>query len=239
MPKVVKTLLQVKKLLKVATPNLLSRLRGLLGLEGSLVARHKEEPIVQIWVGLGNPGAKYAGHRHNIGFMAIDAIADDHNFSPEKKDFKSLTRTGTITADGRPVKVLLLKPQTFMNESGHAVRAAMNFYKVPLDKITVFHDELDIAPGKFRMKFGGGIAGHNGLRSIKQHCGGGDFWRVRMGIGHPGHKDKVASYVLSNFAKAEEAIRDDMANGSARYADILASENTELYQTRVSEYVRG
>ena len=194
---------------------------------------------MQIWVGLGNPGAKYIGHRHNIGFMAIDAVGDDHNFPPEKKDFKSLTRTGTITADGRPVKVLLLKPQTFMNESGHAVRAAMNFYKVPLDKVTVFHDELDIAPGKFRMKFGGGIAGHNGLRSIRQHCGGADYWRVRMGIGHPGHKDKVASYVLSNFAKAEEAVRDDMANGAARFADILASGNTELYQTRVSEYVRG
>ena len=194
---------------------------------------------MQIWVGLGNPGAKYSGHRHNIGFMAIDAIGDDHNFSPEKKDFKSLARTGTVINDGRPVKILLLKPQTFMNESGQAVRAAMNFYKVPLDKIVVFHDELDIAPGKFRMKFGGGIAGHNGLRSIRQHCGGADFWRVRMGIGHPGHKDKVSGYVLSNFAKAEEALRDDMANGASKYADILAGGDTELYQTRVSEYVRG
>ena len=222
----------------MATPNLISRLRGLLGLGGKL-ARDEREPIVQIWVGLGNPGAKYAGHRHNIGFMAIDAIGDDHNFSPEKTDFKSRVRMGTVLVDGSPVKTLLLKPQTFMNESGQAVRAAMNFYKVSLDKITVFHDELDIAPGKFRLKFGGGIAGHNGLRSIRQHCGGADFWRARMGIGHPGHKDKVSGYVLSNFAKSEDALRDDMCNGAARYADILASGDTDLYQMRVAEYVRG
>ena len=222
----------------MATPSLISRLRGLLGLEGKL-ARDEREPIVQIWVGLGNPGAKYAGHRHNIGFMAVDAIGDDHNFSPEKTDFKSRVRMGTVLVDSRPVKTLLLKPQTFMNESGQAVRAAMNFYKVPLDKVTVFHDELDIAPGKFRLKFGGGIAGHNGLRSIRQHCGGADFWRARMGIGHPGHKDKDSGYVLSNFAKSEDAVRDDMCNGAARYADILASGDTDLYQMRVAEYVRG
>ena len=233
-----KALKAKKQLLKVATPSLISRLRGLLGLEGKL-ARDEREPIVQIWVGLGNPGAKYAGHRHNIGFMAVDAIGDDHNFSPEKTDFKSRVRMGTVLVDSRPVKTLLLKPQTFMNESGQAVRAAMNFYKVPLDKVTVFHDELDIAPGKFRLKFGGGIAGHNGLRSIRQHCGGADFWRVRMGIGHPGHKDKVSGYVLSNFAKSEDAVRDDMCNGAARYADILASGDTDLYQMRVAEYVRG
>ena len=233
-----KALKAKKQLLKVATPSLISRLRGLLGLEGKL-ARDEREPIVQIWVGLGNPGAKYAGHRHNIGFMAVDAIGDDHNFSPEKTDFKSRVRMGTVLVDSRPVKTLLLKPQTFMNESGQAVRAAMNFYKVPLDKVTVFHDELDIAPGKFRLKFGGGIAGHNGLRSIRQHCGGADFWRARMGIGHPGHKDKVSGYVLSNFAKSEDAVRDDMCNGAARYADILASGDTDLYQMRVAEYVRG
>ncbi len=207
--------------------------------EGNHALLDKREPILQIWVGLGNPGGKYSGHRHNIGFMAIDAIGDDHNFSSEKKDFKSLARSGSLSVDGRPVKTLLLKPQTFMNESGLAVRAAMNFYKVPLDKVFVFHDELDIAPGKFRLKFGGGIAGHNGLRSIRQHCGGAGFWRVRMGIGHPGHKDRVSGYVLSDFAKAEHDIRDDMMNGAARYADILAGGNTELYQTRVSEYIRG
>lgn len=191
-----------------------------------------------LWVGLGNPGGKYTGNRHNIGFMAIDAIGDDHHFSSEKKNFKGLTREGQIIVDGRPIKVLLLKPTTFMNESGQSVRAAMSFYKIPLDKVVVFHDELDLAPGKFRHKLGGGIAGHNGLRSIKQHCGGAEFRRIRMGIGHPGHKDKVSSYVLSDFAKSELNIRDDMLNGTAKYADILASENFELYQTRVSEYIK-
>ncbi|MEP1231018.1 MAG: aminoacyl-tRNA hydrolase, partial [Litorimonas sp.] len=149
-----------------------------------------------LWVGLGNPGAQYSGHRHNIGFMAIDAIGDDHNFSPEKNQFTGLTRQGTINVDGLPIKVLLLKPMTFMNESGQSVQKAMGFYKIPPTSLTVFHDELDIAHGKFRMKLGGGIAGHNGLRSIRQLCGGDNFWRVRMGIGHPGHKDRVSSYVL-------------------------------------------
>ena len=189
-----------------------------------------------LWVGLGNPGAKYAGHRHNIGFMAIDAIGDDHNFPKEKTQFQGLTRTDTISVDGRPVKVLLLKPTTFMNESGRSVQKAMQFFKIPLDNVTVFHDELDIAPGKFRMKVGGGIAGHNGLRSIKQHCGN-EFARARMGIGHPGHKDKVSGYVLSDFAKAEHNMRDDMINGSARYADLLAGGQADLYQTRVAEYI--
>ena len=189
-----------------------------------------------LWVGLGNPGAKYAGHRHNIGFMAIDAIGDDHNFPKEKTQFQGLTRTGTISVDGRPVKVLLLKPTTFMNESGRSVQKAMQFFKIPLDNVTVFHDELDIAPGKFRMKVGGGIAGHNGLRSIKQHCGN-EFQRARMGIGHPGQKDKVSGYVLSDFTKAEHNMRDDMINGSARYADLLAGGQADLYQTRVAEYI--
>ena len=194
------------------------------------------EPDMLLWVGLGNPGAKYAGHRHNIGFMAIDAIGDDHNFPKEKTQFQGLTRTGTISVDGRPVKVLLLKPTTFMNESGQSVQKAMQFYKIPLENVTVFHDELDIDAGKFRLKIGGGIAGHNGLRSIKQHCGN-EFRRVRMGIGHPGHKDKVSGYVLSDFAKAEHNMRDDMINGSARYADLLAGGQADLYQTRVAEYI--
>ena len=189
---------------------------------------------MQIWVGLGNPGAKYAGHRHNIGFMAIDAVGDDHNFSPAKTQFKGLARTGMIGTQ----KILLLKPTTFMNESGQSVQAAMQFYKVPLDQITVFHDELDIAPGKFRLKIGGGIAGHNGLRSIKQHCGN-EFQRARMGIGHPGHKDRVSGYVLSDFAKAEHGLRDDMCNGVSRYADLLAGGQADLFQTRVSEYING
>lgn len=185
-----------------------------------------------LWVGLGNPGEKYAGHRHNIGFMAIDAIGDVHGFSPEKARFKGLTREGTILSDGRPVKVLLLKPMTFMNESGRAVQQAMQFYKIPLDKVTVFHDELDLAPGKFRMKTGGGIAGHNGLRSIRQSVGA-DFHRARLGIGHPGHKDRVHSYVLSNFAKSEQNWVADMMDALARAADLLASGIKDKYQTKV------
>jgi len=159
-----------------------------------------------LWIGLGNPGAKYAGNRHNIGFMVMDAIGDDHNFPPYKSQFKGMTRQGLIGGK----KVMLLKPMTFMNESGQSVQAAMSFYKIPLENVTVFHDELDLSPGKFRMKTGGGIAGHNGLRSIRQHCGE-DFQRVRLGIGHPGHKDKVHSYVLSDFAKAEHGLRDDIS----------------------------
>ena len=191
-----------------------------------------------LWVGLGNPGAKYAGNRHNIGFLTIDAIGDDHHFPKEKSQFKGMVRSGTITADGRPVKVLLLKPMTFMNESGQSVQQAMQFYKIPLENVTVFHDELDLAPGKFRMKTGGGIAGHNGLRSIRQHCGK-EFHRARLGIGHPGHKDRVHSYVLSDFAKAEHGLRDDICDGTARYADLLAAGNRELFQTRVTEYIKG
>lgn len=185
-----------------------------------------------LWVGLGNPGEKYAGHRHNIGFMAIDAIGEAHGFSAEKARFKGLAREGTIMSEGRPVKVLLLKPTTFMNESGRSVQHAMQFYKIPLDNVTVFHDELDLAPGKFRMKTGGGIAGHNGLRSIRQ-CVGENFHRARLGIGHPGHKDKVHSYVLSNFVKSEHNWVADMMEALARAADLLAAGGKDKYQTKV------
>ena len=185
-----------------------------------------------LWVGLGNPGEKYAGNRHNIGFMAIDAIADYHGFSSEKVKFKSLVSDGTVMTGGRPVKVLLLKPMTYMNESGLAVQQAVQFYKIPLDNVTVFHDELDLAPGKFRMKTGGGIAGHNGLRSIRQHCGE-EFHRARLGIGHPGHKDKVHSYVLSDFAKDEKNWVADFMDALARAADELALGGCDKYQSKV------
>lgn len=190
----------------------------------------------RLWVGLGNPGAKYAGHRHNIGFMAVEEIARSHHFPPFKSKFQGLASEGLISIDGKPVKVLLLKPTTFMNESGRSVQAAVKFYKIPLEHIVVFHDELDIAPGKFRMKTGGGIAGHNGLRSIRQHIGE-NFHRGRLGIGHPGHKDKVHGYVLSDFAKSETAMRNAMCDGIARYADLLANDKRDLFQTRVMEYV--
>lgn len=188
---------------------------------------------MKLWVGLGNPGAKHALDRHNIGFMVVDAIADDHGFGSEQAKFSGLVRSGNIGGE----KVLILKPTTFMNKSGVAVQKAMAFYKIPLDQVTVFHDELDIAPGKVRVKMGGGLAGHNGLRSINQMCGGPDFERIRLGIGHPGHKDRVSGYVLSGFAKDEINIRDDMCNGIARYADMLAQGDVELFQTRAAEYI--
>ena len=187
----------------------------------------------QIWVGLGNPGAKHALERHNIGSMVVDGVADDSGFGPEAAKFSGLVRSGRLGDQ----KVLILKPTTFMNKSGVSVQKAMAFYKVPLERVTVFHDELDIAPGKVRVKMGGGLAGHNGLRSINQMCGGPDFRRVRLGIGHPGHKDLVSGYVLKGFAKDEHDMRDDMINACARYADLLAGGDADVFQTRVAEYV--
>lgn len=186
-----------------------------------------------LWVGLGNPGEKYAGHRHNIGFMAIDEIARTHNFSPFKSKFEALASEGTLVVDGRSTKVLLLKPMTFMNESGRSVQKAAQFYKIALENIVVFHDELDIAPGKFRMKTGGGIAGHNGLRSIRQHMGE-DYHRARLGIGHPGHKDKVHSYVLSDFSKSDQLWKESLMDSIARAADLLAANEFDKFQTKVT-----
>ena len=156
------------------------------------------QPPMQLWVGLGNPGAQYALHRHNVGFMALDVIAEMHGFGPVQKKFQGWLQEGRIGGD----RVLLLKPATFMNESGRAVSEALRFYKLEMAALTVFHDELDLAPFKVKVKTGGGTAGHNGLRSIDQHLGP-DFRRVRIGIGHPGHKDRVTGYVLGNYAKAE------------------------------------
>ena len=172
---------------------------------------------MKLFAGLGNPGAEYAGHRHNIGFMAVDRIAADHGFGPWKRAFKGLVAEGRLGGD----KVVLLKPETFMNASGQSVQGAMAFYKLALADITVFHDELDLAPGKCRVKQGGGHAGHNGLRSISGVLGEG-YGRVRLGIGHPGHKDAVAGYVLHNFAKAEQAWLDDLLRGISDGAQALA-----------------
>lgn len=173
---------------------------------------------MQIFVGLGNPGAKYAANRHNIGFMAVDRIAEEHGFAPWKSRFQGETAEGRLGSD----KVLLLKPATFMNLSGQSVGEAMRFYKLEPGDVTVFHDELDLAPGKVRVKLGGGHAGHNGLRSIHQHIGH-DYQRVRLGIGHPGHKDRVSGYVLGNFAKADGDWLDDVLRGVADGAPELAS----------------
>jgi len=172
---------------------------------------------VQLWVGLGNPGAQYAMHRHNVGFMAADTIAEVHGFGPVQKKFQGWLQEGRIGTH----KVLLLKPATFMNESGRAVGEAMRFYKLGHEALTVFHDELDLAHFKVKVKQGGGTAGHNGLRSIDQHLGA-DFRRVRLGIGHPGHKDRVTGYVLGNFAKAETDDLADMLGAVAAEAEWLA-----------------
>lgn len=173
---------------------------------------------MRLFVGLGNPGAKYAGNRHNIGFMALDRIAEGHAFAPWRRAFKGMAAEGRLGAE----KVLLLKPETFMNLSGESVRAAVDFYKLTPADVTVFHDELDLAPGKVRAKAGGGHAGHNGLRSIHAHLGTDAYGRVRLGIGHPGHKDAVAGYVLNDFAKADQDWLDDLLRGLSDGAPHLA-----------------
>jgi PTH1 family peptidyl-tRNA hydrolase len=150
-------------------------------------------------VGLGNPGSRYARHRHNVGFMAVDAIADAHGFTADRSKFHGEIREGLIGGE----KALVLKPSTFMNDSGRSVAAAARFYNIALDQIIVFHDELDLAPGKLKVKCGGGNAGHNGLKSIDAHLGNA-FRRVRIGIGHPGDKARVSGYVLGDFSKTDE-----------------------------------
>ena len=184
---------------------------------------------MQIFVGLGNPGAKYAKNRHNIGFMVLDEIASAHGFTPWKSHFQGQVASGTLGSE----KVLLLKPSTFMNLSGQSVGEAMRFYKLTPDDVTVFHDELDLAPSKVRVKMSGGHAGHNGLRSIHQHIGE-HYRRVRLGIGHPGHKDRVAGYVLSDFAKSEADWLEDVTRGCADGAKELASGDTPRFLNTVS-----
>lgn len=173
---------------------------------------------MQLWVGLGNPGAQYAMHRHNVGFMAMDAIAEIHGFSAPRQQFRGWTQEGRIGS----TKLILLKPATFMNESGRAVRGALDFYKLAPADVTVFHDELDLAPFKVKVKTGGGTAGHNGLRSTDQHIGP-DFRRVRLGIGHPGHKDRVTGHVLGNYAKDEIEPLTDMLGAIAAESSWLAA----------------
>jgi len=173
---------------------------------------------VLLITGLGNPGAKYERNRHNIGFMAVERIAADHGFGPWRSKFQGLVSEGRLGGQ----KVLLLKPATFMNRSGQAVGEALRFYKLGPEALIVIHDELDLAPGKLRLKQGGGHAGHNGLRSIHAHVGP-DYTRLRLGIGHPGHKDRVASYVLSDFAKADQGWLDDLLRGISEGADKLAA----------------
>jgi peptidyl-tRNA hydrolase, PTH1 family len=184
---------------------------------------------MQIWAGLGNPGAGYAMHRHNVGFMALDTIADAHGFSPWKARFQSLASEGRIGS----TKIQLLKPQTFMNESGRAIGEAMRFFKLEPDAITTFYDELDLDPFRVKVKIGGGAAGHNGIRSTIAHIGP-DFKRVRLGIGHPGHKDRVTGYVLGPYAKAEIDDLASMLGALAAEAIWLADGNDVRFMSDVA-----
>lgn len=181
-----------------------------------------------LFVGLGNPGARYAGNRHNIGFMAVEAIAKRHGFAPWRRRFQGVATEGSL--DGK--KTLLLLPGTFMNESGRAVAEAANFYKIGLNEIVVLHDELELPPGKVRIKTGGGNAGHNGLRSVSEHMGN-DYKRMRIGIGHPGNKDLVHSYVLSDFAKAERPWVETLCDAIADNAGILARDQDSSFQNKI------
>ncbi|MBT8417655.1 MAG: aminoacyl-tRNA hydrolase [Silicimonas sp.] len=184
---------------------------------------------MKLFVGLGNPGAKYAQNRHNIGFMAVDRIASDHGFGPWRSKFQGSVSEGQLGGK----KVILLKPETFMNLSGQSVGEAVRFYKLDLTDVVVFHDEIDLAPGKLRAKSGGGHAGHNGLRSLHAHLGDG-YARVRMGVGHPGHKDAVPTYVLKDFLKADQDWLDDLLRGISDGAADLAKGDTGRFQNAVA-----
>ena len=186
-------------------------------------------------VGLGNPGAQYAKNRHNIGFMMVDELLRAPAFGPEKKQFDGLTSEGVIDTPRGPEKLLALKPQTYMNNSGLSVAKALQFYKLKPEQIVVFHDELDLAPGRLRMKLGGGHAGHNGLRSIMAHIGP-NFMRARMGIGHPGAKELVLSWVLADFAKSDQPWLTALNEASVRALPMLytgAPDAADRYQAEV------
>jgi PTH1 family peptidyl-tRNA hydrolase len=189
---------------------------------------------MRLFVGLGNPGAKYAQHRHNIGFMAVDEIARRHGFAPWRRRFQGESAEGTLERE----RVVLLKPATFMNDSGRAVQEAANFFKLGITDITVFQDELELPPGKVRVKLGGGVAGHNGLRSISSHIGN-DYRRVRIGIGHPGVKELVHSYVLSDFFKEERPWVEALCAVIADNAGQLAVDRDSTFQNRVHLAMQG
>ncbi|MGI9354920.1 MAG: aminoacyl-tRNA hydrolase [Rhizobiaceae bacterium] len=184
---------------------------------------------MRLIVGLGNPGAKYSRHRHNIGYLAVERIASDHGFGPWRSKFQGVMSEGWLGAE----KVVLLKPETFMNLSGQSVGEAMRFFKLAPEEVTVFQDELDLAPGKVRVKIGGGHAGHNGLRSLHQHIGA-DYQRVRLGIGHPGHKDRVSHHVLSDFAKADTEWLEDVLRGVSDGAEHLAAGDSGKFLNAVA-----
>ena len=183
---------------------------------------------MRLFVGLGNPGAKYANNRHNIGFAIVDEIARRHGFSPWRRRFQGETSEGTLERE----RVVLLKPSTYMNESGRAVQEAANFFKLGVGEIIVFQDELELPPAKVRVKVGGGIAGHNGLRSISSHIGN-EYRRVRLGIGHPGVKELVHSHVLSDFAKSDRPWVEALCEVVADNAGLLATDRDSTFQNKV------
>ena len=183
-----------------------------------------------LWVGLGNPEPGMARQRHNIGFMALDVIAARHGFGPWRQRFKGLVAEGSVGG----VKVLGLKPQTYMNDSGASVQAAAAFFKLEPGDITAFHDELDLVPGKVRVKRGGGAAGHNGLRSMDRMLGSPDYWRVRLGIGHPGAKERVTGHVLGDFAKVDRDWLVATLDAVADAAPLLAAGKPEDFMTKVA-----
>src|SRR3954468_14629207 len=189
---------------------------------------------MRLFVGLGNPGAKYAHNRHNIGFMALDQIARRHGFAPWRRRFQGETAEGTLDDE----RVILLRPSTFMNDSGRAVQEAANFFKLAANEITVFQDELELPPAKVRVKVGGGIAGHNGLRSISSHIGN-EYRRVRLGIGHPGIKELVHSYVLSDFAKSDRPWVDALRGAIADNVGLLAGGRDSTFQNKVHLALQG
>ena len=189
---------------------------------------------MRLFVGLGNPGAKYAHNRHNIGFAVVDEIARRHGFAPWRRRFQGETAEGTLDHE----RVVLLRPMTFMNESGRAVQEAANFFKLAAGEITVFQDELELPPAKVRVKIGGGIAGHNGLRSISSHIGN-DYRRVRLGIGHPGVKELVHAYVLSDFAKDERGWVEALREAIADNAGLLATDHASTFQNKVHLAMRA
>jgi peptidyl-tRNA hydrolase, PTH1 family len=182
-----------------------------------------------LFAGLGNPGSKYANNRHNVGFMAVDEIVRRHSFSSWRKKFHAEISDGTLAGE----KLLVMKPQTYMNESGRAVGEAARFHNIPLDRIYVFYDELDLEAGKLRVKTGGGAAGHNGIRSITAHIGA-DFKRVRIGIGHPGNKDMVSPHVLGDFAKQDRDWLSKLLEAIADEAPLLTSSQDEKFQSKVA-----
>jgi peptidyl-tRNA hydrolase, PTH1 family len=189
---------------------------------------------MKLFVGLGNPGAQYARHRHNVGYVALDRIAAAHGLGPWRKRFQGETVEGTLGGE----RVVLLKPTTYMNDSGRSVGEAARFLKIPLEDIYVFHDEIDLAPAKLKVKAGGGNAGHNGLRSLSAHMGN-DYNRVRIGVGHPGVKDAVAHYVLHDFAKVEYAWLDPLLDAMAEAAPFLAKGDNARFLSQVALKTRA